>query len=75
MSVWQQGKALSALPHLEQGASIMLDELVWWNGALKTAREKTAQKLTAPAARLRSSSAPRPRRGRWSRSGRALGSS
>ena len=53
----------------------MLDERVWWTDALKTAPEKTAQKLTAPAARLRSSSAPRPRRGRWSRSGRALGSS
>jgi NAD(P)H-dependent FMN reductase len=47
MGVWQQGKALSDLPHLEQAAFIMLDELVWWTEALKTAREKTAQKLAA----------------------------
>jgi NAD(P)H-dependent FMN reductase len=47
MGVWQQGKALSDLPHLEQGAIALLDELTWWTTALKTAREATAQKLAA----------------------------
>ncbi len=47
MGVWQHGKALSDLPHLEQAAGVMLDELVWWTEALKNARQKTAQKLAA----------------------------
>jgi NAD(P)H-dependent FMN reductase len=40
MAVWQQGKALEELPHLAKGAVEMLDELAWWTGALKAAREE-----------------------------------
>ncbi|WP_037082093.1 NADPH-dependent FMN reductase [Neorhizobium vignae] len=39
-AVWQQGKALSELAHLEPGVKTMLDDLSWWATALKTAREK-----------------------------------
>lgn len=37
-----QGKTtFAALPHLADAAKQMLDQLVWWTGALKSAREKT----------------------------------
>lgn len=39
-AVWQQGKSLSELTHLEPGVKTMLDDLSWWATALKTAREK-----------------------------------
>ena len=45
MAVWQQGKSLTELPYLQQNASAMLDELVWWASALKEARE--LQSVTA----------------------------
>jgi NAD(P)H-dependent FMN reductase len=35
----QQGKNFSELTHLEPNVKTMLDELVWWANALKTARE------------------------------------
>jgi hypothetical protein len=35
----QQGKAFSDYPYLEQSANLMLDDLIWWTSALKTARE------------------------------------
>lgn len=38
-AVWQQGKSLSELTHLEPGVKTMLDDLSWWATALKTARE------------------------------------
>jgi NAD(P)H-dependent FMN reductase len=38
MAVWQQGKNLRELAHVEAGIKTMLDELVWWANALKTAR-------------------------------------
>ena len=41
MAVWQQGKDISELAHLQPNATAMLDELVWWTSALKTAREAT----------------------------------
>jgi NAD(P)H-dependent FMN reductase len=47
MAVWQQGKALSDLPHLEQGAGAMLDELAWWTVTLKAGREASERKLAA----------------------------
>jgi NAD(P)H-dependent FMN reductase len=37
-----QGKTFADLPHLEQTATTLLDELVWWARALKRAREATA---------------------------------
>lgn len=41
-AVWQQGKDLRELAHLEPGVKTMLDELVWWTKALKTARDADA---------------------------------
>jgi NAD(P)H-dependent FMN reductase len=41
-AVWQQGKELKELAHLEPSVKTMLDELVWWTKALKTAREADA---------------------------------
>ena len=38
MAVWQQGKALTDLTHLDANVAGMLDEIVWWTKALKTAR-------------------------------------
>ena len=38
-AAWQQGKDLREFAHLEPGVKTMLDELVWWTKALKTARE------------------------------------
>lgn len=40
LATWREGKSLDEYPYLEQSASAMLDELVWWANALKTAREK-----------------------------------
>lgn len=40
MAVWQQGKPIAELEYLQQNAATMLDELVWWTNALKTAREQ-----------------------------------
>jgi NAD(P)H-dependent FMN reductase len=38
MAVWQQGKNLTELTHLLPNVTTMLDELVWWTNALRTAR-------------------------------------
>jgi NAD(P)H-dependent FMN reductase len=38
-----QGKTFADMPHLDPTATALLDELVWWTGALKTARETTPQ--------------------------------
>ena len=40
MAVSRQGKELSELTYLLPNVTTMLDELVWWTNALKTAREK-----------------------------------
>jgi NAD(P)H-dependent FMN reductase len=40
MAVWRQGKAIAELEHLKPSAEAMLDDLVWWTSALKTARSK-----------------------------------
>lgn len=37
---WQQGAALEDMAHLQPGVTAMLDELVWFTDALKTARDK-----------------------------------
>lgn len=42
MGLWQGGKSFDDLPHLDQAAEAMLDELAWWARALKTARQSTA---------------------------------
>ena len=36
--VWQQGKAIEDLPNISNNVSQMLDELLWWTLALKSAR-------------------------------------
>jgi NAD(P)H-dependent FMN reductase len=38
MAVWQGGKPVSELTHLDANVATMLDELAWWSKALKTAR-------------------------------------
>ena len=40
MAVWRNGKDIAELPYLQQNATDMLDQLVWWTKALKTAREQ-----------------------------------
>ena len=40
MAVWKAGKEIADLPYLRQNAADMLDQLVWWTRALKTAREQ-----------------------------------
>ncbi|MBC8160429.1 MAG: NAD(P)H-dependent oxidoreductase [Roseiflexaceae bacterium] len=42
-AVWQQGKSLNELAYLQPNVTTMLDELVWWTTALKTARENTVE--------------------------------
>ena len=41
MAVWRQGKPISELEYLKPNAAAMLDDLVWWTGALKAARSKS----------------------------------
>ena len=47
MAVWREGKELKGIAHLEAGVKDMLDQLVWWTRALKTARDQ--DKLAAAA--------------------------
>jgi NAD(P)H-dependent FMN reductase len=42
MAAWKEGKDLKDIPHLQQNAGDMLDQLVWWTNALKAARERPA---------------------------------
>ena len=42
MAAWKEGKDLKDIPHLQQNATDMLDQLVWWANALKAARERPA---------------------------------
>jgi NAD(P)H-dependent FMN reductase len=39
LAVVKDGKKLADLPHLNQAGKDMLDQLAWWTGALKAARE------------------------------------
>jgi hypothetical protein len=34
----REGKSMADYPHLDDAAKPMLDDLVWWANALKTAR-------------------------------------
>jgi hypothetical protein len=38
MAVWKDGKQLEDIGYLQAGVEAMLDQLVWWTKALKTAR-------------------------------------
>ena len=50
LGLWQQGKAFSDYPHLEQSAGVMLDDLLWWAKALRAARDGNAGEETQAAA-------------------------
>ena len=39
LGMFLHGKTFADSPHLDAGAVTLLDELAWWTGALKTARE------------------------------------
>jgi len=47
MAVWKDGKDLKGITYLEAGVKDMLDQLVWWTRALKTARDQ--DKIAAAA--------------------------
>ncbi len=47
MATWKEGKNLKELPHLQQNATEMLDQLVWWTEALRDAREFSASAAAA----------------------------
>src|SRR4051794_6259101 len=40
MAVWREGKELKDIVYLQAGVKDMLDQLVWWTRALKTARDQ-----------------------------------
>jgi NAD(P)H-dependent FMN reductase len=43
IGMFREGRTMADYPHLEQAAGPMLDDLVWWSNALKTAREADAR--------------------------------
>ena len=47
MAVWKEGKDLKDIAYLQTGVKDMLDQLVWWTRALKTARDQ--DKIAAAA--------------------------
>jgi hypothetical protein len=47
MAVWKGAKEITELSYLQQNATDMLDQLVWWANALKAARERTANLVAA----------------------------
>lgn len=40
MAVWKEGKELKDISYLQTGVKDLLDQLVWWTRALKTARDQ-----------------------------------
>ncbi|HKQ95212.1 MAG TPA: NADPH-dependent FMN reductase [Aestuariivirgaceae bacterium] len=40
MAALKEGKDLKEIPHLQQGAKDLLDQLAWWTAALRTARRQ-----------------------------------
>ena len=40
MAVWREGKELKDIAYLQAGVKDMLDQLIWWTRALKTARDQ-----------------------------------
>jgi NAD(P)H-dependent FMN reductase len=42
MAVWKEGKDLKDITYLQAGVKDLLDQLVWWTKALKTARDRDA---------------------------------
>lgn len=39
LGIMREGKTMADFPYPDNGATRMLDELVWWENALKAARE------------------------------------
>jgi hypothetical protein len=39
LGLWRQGKSFDDFPHLAQAASGLLDDMTWWAGALRVARD------------------------------------
>jgi NAD(P)H-dependent FMN reductase len=42
MDILMHGKTIDDFPHFAQAAEIMLDDLLWWASALRTARDQSA---------------------------------
>lgn len=47
LGIMREGKTMADYPYLVDTAKAMLDELVWWTNALKSAREKAALEKAA----------------------------
>ena len=47
MAALREGKDLKEIAHLQQGVRDMLDQLAWWAGALKTARQQDVLSVAA----------------------------
>jgi NAD(P)H-dependent FMN reductase len=47
LAVLKDGKQIAELPHLQQNAADLLDQLAWWAKALKTAREQLSLAIAA----------------------------
>jgi NAD(P)H-dependent FMN reductase len=39
LGLWRQGKSFDDFPHLAQAATGLLDDMTWWAGALRAARD------------------------------------
>lgn len=46
-TVWKGEKALSELPHLDDQARLLLEDLAWWAHTLKSARGQTSEAAKA----------------------------
>jgi NAD(P)H-dependent FMN reductase len=47
MAVLKEGKDIAGIPHLQQNAADLLDQLAWWAKALKAAREHPSLAIAA----------------------------
>jgi NAD(P)H-dependent FMN reductase len=47
MAVLKDGKEIAGIPHLQQNAADLLDQLAWWAKALKAAREQPSLAIAA----------------------------
>jgi NAD(P)H-dependent FMN reductase len=43
LGLWRQGKSFDDFPHLAQAATGLLDDMTWWAGALRAARDAGAR--------------------------------
>lgn len=47
LGLWRQGKSFDDYPHLAQAAAGLLDDMTWWIGALRAARDAEARAAAA----------------------------